>query len=210
MALIAGSEADLQSMINVMCEWMNEWKLKVNISKTKIVHFRGKRSPKTNFMFTYNNDPIEVVSCYKYLGVYLDEFLDYGKCVQVLADSASRALGCLITKIKHLKDCGYKTYTKLFDSGVLPVLHYSAEIWGYGPHTKCDTILNRAMRYYLGVHRYAPTPGVQGEMAWLSLKYRRYILMTKYWNRLIKLDNDRLTKKIFLWSYGQVAIGVNI
>ncbi len=23
----------------------------------------------------------------------------------------------------------------------------------------------------------------------------------KYWNRLLKLDNDRLTKHVFLWGY---------
>ena len=33
------------------------------------------------------------VNSYKYLGVYMDEHLDFGKCSQVLTESASQALG---------------------------------------------------------------------------------------------------------------------
>ncbi len=63
---------------------------------------------------------------------------------------------------------------------------------------KCDHIMNKAMRYFLGVHIYAATAAVQGDMGWLSTKYRRYIMMLKFWNRLIKMENNRLTKKLFL------------
>ncbi len=117
------------------------------------------------------------------------------------ADSAGRALGGVITKFRSLKDCGYKTYTKLFDTGVLSILNYGSEVWGYGKYEKCDTVINRAMRYYLGVHKHAPTAGVQGEMGWLSLIYRRYIVMLRFWNRLLHMDNTRLTKRIFLWGH---------
>ena len=61
--------------------------------------------------------------------------------------------------------------------------------------------MNRAIRYFLGVHRYAPIPGIQGEMGWLSLKYLRYIAMTRLWNRLLKMDDNRLTKKMFTWFF---------
>ena len=37
---------------------------------------------------------------------------------------------------------------------------------GYGNYPKCDTIMNRAMRYFVGVHRFAPTAGVVGDMGW--------------------------------------------
>ena len=57
------------------------------------------------------------------------------------------------------------------------------------------------MRYFLGVHKYAPTAAVQGDMGWISLKYRRYVAMLKFWNRLVHMDNTRLTKQVFLWCY---------
>ena len=201
MVLLAPTENDLQYMLNAMADWAMKWRLKVNVLKSKIVHFRSKRKIGSDYAFKYAADIIERVSSYKYLGIFLDEHLDFSKCSEILAESASRALGGIISKFNMLKDCGYKTYTKLFDSGVLPILNYGAEIWGYGKHPKCDNILNRAMRYFLGVHKYAPTAAVQGDMGWISLKYRRYQAMLRFWNRLVKMDETRLTKRVFLWCY---------
>jgi hypothetical protein len=45
-----------------------------------------------------------------------------------LADSASRALGGVIGKTKTLKDIGYATYSKLYQTCVCPVLDYSAGV----------------------------------------------------------------------------------
>ena len=40
------------------------------------------------------------------------------------------------------------------------------------------------------------------EMTWLSLKHiGRYSVMLKFWNRLVKLNNTRLTKRVFMWCY---------
>jgi len=41
-----------------------------------------------------------------------------------------------------------------------------------------NKIQNRAMRYYLGVHKFAPIAAMQGDLGWLSVKFRRYRCMT--------------------------------
>ena len=102
------------------------------------------------------------------------------------------SLGGVIARLRNWKDCGYKTFTRLFETGVMSILNYGAEIWGYGNYPKCDTIMNRAMRYFVGVHRFAPTAGVVGDTGWLSLKYKRYIVMLRFWNRLIKMNDNAL------------------
>ena len=195
MAIISEDRHNLQVMLNALSEWTGRWRLKVNVTKTKIVHFRRSRTTRTDHEFKYGDRTIELVDSYKYLGCYLDEHLNFHKCSQILADSGGRALGGIITKFRSLKDTGYKTYTKLFDIGVVPVLNYGSEIWCYGRFEKCDYIMNRVMRFFLG----APTCGVQGDMGWLSMKYRRYIIILKFWNRLIKMDDSRLMKRVFLF-----------
>ena len=201
LVLIGKNENDLQAMLLAMNDWSKQWRLRVNINKSKVLHFRPVNHNATQYNFSYGENMLERVPDYKYLGVYLDEFMKYVKCSSLLADSAGRALGGIISKIKTLKDCGYKTYTRLFESGVLPILNYGSEIWGFGNFPKCDSIMNRAMRYFMGVHRFAPTDGVQGDMGWMSLRYRRYIAMLKFWNRLVKMNESRLTKRVFLWYY---------
>ena len=174
MIFLAKNETDLQYMLDAMNEWAIKWRLKVNIG---------------------------IVDSYKYLGVYMDEHMTFDKCSRILADSAGRALGGVISKCKTLRDCGYKTFTKLFDAGVLSILNYGAEIWGYDNFSKCDNVINRAMRYFLGVNIFAPTAALYGDMAWLPLKFSRYISMLRFWNRLIKMENTRLTKRVFLWCH---------
>ena len=55
---------------------------------------------------------LEIVSSYKYLEVILDEFLSFEKCEETLLDSAGRALGGVISKVKQLRNIGFKTYSQ--------------------------------------------------------------------------------------------------
>ena len=57
------------------------------------------------------------------------------------------------------------------------------------------------MRIFWGVHRFAPVAGLEGDMAWLSPQYRRWLSMLRLWNRLIAMENSRLTKKLFNYVY---------
>ena len=72
MVFISGSENGLQSMLNAMYEWSLKWRLKLNINKSKIMHFRPKRRICTLCKFTFGREVIEKVDYYKYLGVFLD------------------------------------------------------------------------------------------------------------------------------------------
>ncbi len=133
--------------------------------------------------------------------VTLKDNLDFSSSAEVLADAAGRVLSAIIAKTKHLKDLGWKTYTRLFETGLVPVLNYSSEISGFKQLKNSDNIQSRAIRYYLGVHRFAPIPALRGEMGWHSIRLTRWLLnMLKYWNRLINLDDNRLSKKIFNFS----------
>ncbi len=72
-----------------------------------------------------------MVKVYKYLGLLFDEFVTFEEAVKVLTDSAGRALGAILAKFKHVRDIWYKTYTKLYDCEVSPILDYAGEFWGF-------------------------------------------------------------------------------
>ena len=78
---------------------------------------------------------------------------------------------------------------------------YGAEIWGFKDFNVCNMAQNRAMRFYLGVHRFAPIAGMQGDLGWINSRHRRYKCMIRYWNRLINMNDTRLTKHIFNYDY---------
>jgi hypothetical protein len=53
LALIAESEQDLQIMITTLSNWCKKWRMKVNVKKTKVVHFRSKGVERTSFNFIH-------------------------------------------------------------------------------------------------------------------------------------------------------------
>lgn len=149
---------------------------------------------------------IEKVACYKYLGVLFDQHLKFTSCSESLSESAGRALSSIISKLQSFTFCkvNYDSFTKIFMSCVRPILDYGASIWGFNNERLGQRIQDRAVRYYLGVHRFTPIPGLHSEMGWLNIKFHFFLCMLRYWNRLMKMDFSRLTRKIFEYDFTHI------
>ncbi len=100
--LIGDSAEDLQRMLDTVYKWSVKFMIKFNARKSNIVHFRNPRSLKTDFNFHLGNVNLDIVSQYKYLGIILNEFLDYNVTTQTLSEAAKRALGAIINKYKAI------------------------------------------------------------------------------------------------------------
>ena len=198
--LIAPDETSLQAMLSFISDWCRKWRMAVNLDKTEVVHFRNLSSNKTEFNFHLGNDPLKIVPIYKYLGCIFDEHLSFDTNASTLAGSAVRALGGIRGKLKTLKECGYNSFNTLFNSGVLTIADYGAGIWGTKTFPKSEQVSYRAARYFLGVHRFAPLEALLGDMGWVTAKTRHKLLALKYWNRLCRLEFNRLTRRIFDWD----------
>lgn len=176
-------------------------------SCSNVVHFRTKDDNRSVFKFKVGNLSLEYKEIYKYLGVTFHEHGLFVANASLLANSAGRALGALTAKYKQSGGMGYGSYTKLYDACIVPVMSYGAEIWGYTNYPKLNQIHQRAMRIFLGVHKFAPIAGLEGDMGWIAPKYRQWLLMLSYWNRLNQLDSNRLTYKVFLHNYNLAVQG---
>ncbi len=200
LVLVAESEADLQRLINILQNWCFKWRLCVNVDKTKVMHFRNKNKPVTDMIFSINGQSLERVDDYKYLGIVFDQHMDFDKTAELLAASAGRALGSVINKVKANKDLGFKSYTTLVDNCVVPILLYSSGVWGSKSYKVCEDVLLRACRFYGGIHRLAPIPGIKGDFGWWDVKSRWILESIRVYNRFIKMKDDRINKKVFQWD----------
>ena len=84
-------------------EWCKKWRLSINEKKTNVIHFRSSRTHMSNYQFYFGEKKINYVHSYKYLGFYVDEHMSFVHGSTVLSESAGRALGGVIGKIKALK-----------------------------------------------------------------------------------------------------------
>ena len=69
----------------------------------------------------------------------------------------------MISKI-HKLEFGIKTYEKLFNACVVPILDYCSSVWGFDDYSSVDPVQNRSIRYFLGVHRFAPKVAINGDI----------------------------------------------
>ena len=166
-----------------------------------MMHFRRGRRKRSKLQFRVGDNILEFTERYKYLGVIFTEKNDFALNTENLARGAGRALGSVISKLQTLKEFGIKTYEKLFNSCIVPILDYHSSIWGFKDYSAIDAVQNRSIRYFLGVHRFAPKLAINGDIGWLPAKEQRWYNMLRYWNKLIHMDNSRLCKKVFLWDY---------
>ena len=79
-------------------------------------------------------------------------------------------------------------------------MNYCAAVWGYKTYTKIESVQNRAIRFYLGVHSYASNHAINGDIGWESCNVRHQVEMLRFWNRMCNMGNNRLTKQVFLWD----------
>ena len=158
--------------------------------------FRNKRETRTSAGFKIGDSEIDLVDGYRYLGIFFDEILTFDICAKTLSEAAGRALGSIISKFKQFKNVGYHIITKLYDTGVSSILSYGASIWGFGKDKYGQQIQNTATRYFLCVHKKAPIHALQADMGWVNVKYHFYLCAVQFWNRLLQMNNERLTKKV--------------
>ena len=193
--LLAETATGLQSLISVVEGWCRQWRIRINNSKSKIIHFCDKRKPVPSFTHLLNMEKLERVQSYKYLGVVLDENLTLDETVKQLSAAGSHALRQVIGKSKANLDLGLQSYRLLFDSCVAPVLDYASGAWSMGRDCpKMEQVQLRAIRYYCGLPRTTPVAGMMKEMSWILCVVRRDIENVRLYNQFIRMPPSCLNR----------------
>ena len=204
---IADNEEDLQTLINIIHNWGIKWRLEINLLKTNIMHVRPTKRKISSYIFKLGHLNVQYCQQYKYLGTVINEHLNFNKMALQLHDSASRALGSIICKMKKCGGFPLNTYKLLIESCVYSISDYCTEVYGFYSLPATEKIHLRVLRTFLGVKKSAPVMGIKAEFGWLEPKSRAHIKMVRYYLRLQNMDNKRLTKRIFLSDMSRSKFG---
>ncbi|KAH3859830.1 hypothetical protein DPMN_102651 [Dreissena polymorpha] len=197
LVLIAENEEDLQHLLTLLSKWCDINNMKINTDKSKIMHFRPPSKQKTNFNFKCNDDVMECVESYRYLGLMLTDTLDYNVTAKHVAQSATRALGLIIAKFKALGGMPYEVFSKLYEACVWPTISYGAAIWGTREFSCINAVQHRAARFFLGVGKYTPNAAVNGDIGWTPPIVKQWKAFITHWIRLSNMDTNRLNNLMF-------------
>ena len=147
---------------------------------------------RSTFRFTFKEDEISYSSQYKYLGLVLNEHLNWSKSLENIVCKANRALALLNHGMRATGGFHLKTYTLLFKQLVQPIIMTIACIWGHKGYPKIVNLQHRAMRFFLGVGKTCPIGGLFGEMGWIPLRGLIKFTILKFQHRIMSMRSTRL------------------
>ena len=155
--------------------------MNINPGKSQILHVRNLQRKRCEKDLVACDNTLQYVSDYKYLGCWVNEFVNNKKIVEALTAAAGRSFGTIINIFKNMGDMGYETFCTLYHSYVLPVANYAAGVWEFKNYP-------------------APQVSTWIEMDWLNMVHVRRLEMMCLMNRIAQTSESRLPKKILRWD----------
>ena len=205
--LFATSPAALQSMLKDIEIYCNTWKLKINTLKTKIMIF--ERSTRyTNIDFFLNNEKLEIVNSFKYLGVNFFKNGNWNRTQKNISEHASKAMHKLFSVFNQY-EFKLKEKLKLFDVLISPILNYSAEVWGNHMAKDIELIHSKFLRKLLCVKTSTNLVGLYGELGRIPMHEHRKIIMFRYWIKILNLNENSIIKQVYLLLKNDADNGIN-
>ena len=193
--LIADSMQELQHGLNIFHTYCKQWKLNVNISKTKVAIF-GKGQLARGIKFFYNNTKIEIVSSFKYLGVYFNRSGSFCTTIKHIHGQANKALTVLLKRINHLK-LPVDLQIDLFDRMIKPILLYASEVWGFSNCQLLERVHLRFLKSIFGMKSSTPNIFVYGEFGVFSIEIDIQTRMVAFWTKLIQDDIQKINNSLY-------------
>ena len=186
---VAESAEMLQKLLDGLLIWTEDYGLKVNVQKTKVMVFRPCWQMRDE-QFYYNGNRVEIVNTfsYMYLGLLLSCNGKFNITRKHIAEMGKKSLFCFMEEVKN-HSFNITTLISLFDTYVSPVLNYCSELWGYVKAQDIERVHTMFLKRLLGVKQSISNGMVYCETGRLQLIVQRQFNMLKYWLKVQKADN---------------------
>ena len=188
--IILDDPDSFQKCLDDFNDYCNIRKLKINVSKSKLLIF-GCRNYNA-FSFSIGEQRLEMVDKYKYLGLYFtrnDSFLNARKH---LAEQSQKALHLLYTRISNLA-LPVDLQLKVFDHTFLPTMLYACEIWGMENIQILEIIHADSLRRITKSKRSTPHYMLYAELGRYPIEILTKSRMIGFLNRLVTGKNSKLS-----------------
>ena len=169
-------------------EWLNTNKLSLNVKKTKfmIFHYRQRKIDNLIPNLKTNSEQIERVTEFNFLGLTIDEHLDWSPDIQKVSNKISRTLG-IMNRLKRFLPTNILRL--IYNSLILPYFQYSILTRGFKVG-RLEKLQKRAVRIITNSSYNAHTDPLFKKVNLRKETYFNSIL----WSYIMNLEK----KKIFL------------
>lgn len=191
----------LNHQLLLLSEWFQSNKLTLNVAKTNYMLFgsKPKRTLANSLKIVIDGKPISHVTEVKFLGIMIDENLNWKSHASLVSSKIAKSLGT-INRIKHvLNRSALKT---LYYSLIYSHLIYCILLWGNSSVkalNNVELLQKRAFRMISGSYYRAPTNPMCCSLRLLKLRdiYKREVVtfMYKFGHNLLPTCCDHLIER---------------
>ena len=136
---------EINNTLHELWHWLQINKLQLNVGKSKfmIFHFRQRKLRDEEIPeIKINNTPIQRVSEFNFLGLMLDESLNWNAHVNKISNKISKIIG-IMNKQKRILPT--RILKLMYDSFILPHINYCISCWGFNMK-RITKLQKRALR----------------------------------------------------------------
>ena len=127
------AEEHLQSAVTTAAQWLNDWHLLVNESKTTVIHFHHtNRPPPRPPSITLNDTNLTVASRHRHLGLLIQQNLCWNSHVDYIITKATRKVFLLLRLRNSLNT---SALSSIYLTYIHPVLEYACTVLSPLPAT---------------------------------------------------------------------------
>ncbi|XP_060759866.1 uncharacterized protein LOC132870238 [Neoarius graeffei] len=207
-ALVALSEADLQSIMDAFARAYQLLGLDINIRKTQILYQPAPDTPSKAPAIHVDNNTLENVDRFMYLGSLLSTRADIDAEIHHRIGCASAAFARLRDRVFDNREILTKTELLVYQAVILPTLLYGADSWTtYSRHLKAleqyhQLCLRKILRISWEDRRTNISVLKEANIARITSTIARHQL--QWTGHVVRMPNYRLPKQIL---YGQLKEG---
>ncbi len=150
-----------------------------------------------NMKFYYNNEELEIVNNFPYLGVVFTPRGVFTAAQKTLAGQARKAMFKLMKCFQSFVSLRPNICFELFDKIVRPVLMYCSEVWGFHKGPNIEQLYVQYCKCILRVKRSTPNDIVLGEARRVDMFTLRCVGIVKYWLKILNMRPDRYVHKMY-------------
>lgn len=156
----------------------------------------SNRTPNNTQCWYINNEPLENVRSFCYLGVVFTSNGSMTQALKHLSDQALKAIHGLYTLFSRL-NFNIKSKLMLFDRMVSPILLYCSEDLGCFNTATIEGVHMKYRKKILGIKLQTPNFAVLGELGRFSFKTLFKERVLKYWLKIISRPDSIMYKHFY-------------
>ncbi len=204
---LATSKRGMANVLKAIDGHSRKWRWTANVKKSMLMTVKAKaRSDRAlhdgRIMLKLHGQEVADCSHYKYLGIMVQDDLNWDKHIRRICDKARGRAGQWWTWLgKHR--LRRVTKLKLYSMLVRPIMEYASAVWDADTKQAklLEAVQNDCLRQSLPCAKSVPVVFIRADLGMASLAMRRKKLMLRYWFQMHSQANkERLAFQAFTWN----------